>query len=153
MWFLFPAAEVMSVPDSPAVLAGQESSGQDSLKMQARHYKTLSNMYNKPNAKPKQSNVAQLLDLEFEARRAFIDSDSIREEDRATQIFEAYPCFKDTRNVSVFPFSLELICACFCARCVIHYQACNVVKELKVQFCPRQWMSCVASWVAPTPNT
>ncbi|KAK0142032.1 hypothetical protein N1851_020298 [Merluccius polli] len=29
--------------------------GQDSLKMQARHYKTLSNMYNKPNAKPNQS--------------------------------------------------------------------------------------------------
>ncbi|XP_042069150.1 uncharacterized protein LOC121812077 [Haplochromis burtoni] len=34
----------------------------DSLKMQARHYKTLSNMYRKPNAKPNQSDVAQILD-------------------------------------------------------------------------------------------
>ncbi|XP_051517855.1 uncharacterized protein LOC127419999 [Myxocyprinus asiaticus] len=71
---------------------------QDSLKMQARHYKTLSNMYKKPNAKPNQGDVAQLLDLEFEARRAFIDADVTKEEDRSTKIFEAYPCFKDTRN-------------------------------------------------------
>ncbi|KAL2076457.1 hypothetical protein ACEWY4_027921 [Coilia grayii] len=72
--------------------------GQDSLKMQARHYKTLSKMYNKPNAKPNQNDVAQLLDLEFEARRAFIDADITREEDRPAKIFEAYPCFKDVRN-------------------------------------------------------
>ncbi|KAL4008514.1 hypothetical protein ACER0C_002366 [Sarotherodon galilaeus] len=70
----------------------------DSLKMQARHYKTLSNMYKKPSAKPNQSDVAQILDLEFEARRAFIDADVTREEDRPTKIFEAYPCFKDIRN-------------------------------------------------------
>ncbi|KAL3973270.1 amine sulfotransferase [Sarotherodon galilaeus] len=70
----------------------------DSLKMQARHYKTLSNMYRKPNAKPNQSDVAQILDLEFEARRAFIDADVTREEDRPRKIFEAYPCFKDIRN-------------------------------------------------------
>ncbi|CAI5678314.1 unnamed protein product [Oreochromis niloticus] len=70
----------------------------DSLKMQPRHYKTLSNMYRKPNAKPNQSDVAQILDLEFEARRAFIDADVTREEDRPTKIFEAYPCFKDIRN-------------------------------------------------------
>ena len=35
-------------------------------------------MYNKPNAKPNQKNVAQILDLEFEARRAFIDVDVIK---------------------------------------------------------------------------
>lgn len=73
----------------------------DSLKMQARHYKTLSNMYKKSNAKPNQSDVAQILDLEFEARRAFIDSDVTREEDRPTKVFEAYPCFKDIQNVSL----------------------------------------------------
>ncbi|XP_053342581.1 uncharacterized protein LOC128513013 [Clarias gariepinus] len=71
----------------------------DSLKMQARHYKTLSNMYKKSNAKPNQSDVAQILDLEFEARRAFINSDVTREEDRPTKVFEAYPCFKDIQNV------------------------------------------------------
>ncbi|XDV50756.1 hypothetical protein PO909_019771 [Leuciscus waleckii] len=72
--------------------------GQDSMKMQARHYRTLSNMYNKPNAKPNKNDVAQVLDLEFQARRAFIDADITREEDRPAKIFEAYPCFKDGRN-------------------------------------------------------
>lgn len=121
IWFLFPAAgaKVRSVPDSPAVLAGQESLGQDSSEMQARHYKTLSKMYNKPNAKPNQSNVAQMLDLEFQARRAFIDSDATREEDRATRIFEAYPCFKDTRNVRFLTFSLEHVCLFLCMLCYI----------------------------------
>ncbi|XP_025758035.1 uncharacterized protein LOC106097618 isoform X5 [Oreochromis niloticus] len=77
----------------------------DSLKMQPRHYKTLSNMYRKPNAKPNQSDVAQILDLEFEARQAFIDADVTREEDRPTKIFEAYLCFKDIRNVSLATFN------------------------------------------------
>lgn len=77
--------------------------------MQARHYRTLSNMYNKPNAKPNHNDVAQVLDLEFEARRAFIDSDATREEDRSIKIFEAYPCFKDVRNVWVF-----FVCFVFC---------------------------------------
>lgn len=80
------------------------SVGTDSLKMQARHYKTLSNMYKKPNAKPNQNDVAQMLDLEFEARRAFIDADVTREEDRPAKIFDAYPCFKDVRNVCLFVF-------------------------------------------------
>uniref|UniRef100_A0A1A8Q6R0 Uncharacterized protein n=1 Tax=Nothobranchius pienaari TaxID=704102 RepID=A0A1A8Q6R0_9TELE len=55
-------------------------------------------MYKKPNANPNQSDVAQILDLEFEARRAFIDSDVTREEDKPTKLFEAYPCFKDIQN-------------------------------------------------------
>ncbi|KAI4886931.1 hypothetical protein NFI96_030450 [Prochilodus magdalenae] len=71
---------------------------QDSLKMQARHYKTLFNMYSKPNSKPNPSDVAQILDLEFDARRAFIDSSVLKEEDRIAKIFEAYPCFKDPQN-------------------------------------------------------
>lgn len=68
------------------------------LKMQGRDYRTLSNMYNKPNAKPNH-NVAQILDLECEVKWAFIDVGVIREEDRPVNIFEAYPCFKDVRNV------------------------------------------------------
>ncbi|KAG2461877.1 NFAC2 factor, partial [Polypterus senegalus] len=72
-----------------------DDAGQDSLKLQARHYKTLSNIY-KP--KPNQSDVAQILDLESEARWAFIDSNAIKEEERVTKIFEAYPCFRETQN-------------------------------------------------------
>ncbi|XP_063061676.1 uncharacterized protein LOC134454542 isoform X1 [Engraulis encrasicolus] len=88
----------MTVIASPTMPANDVAAGLDSLKMQARHYKTLSNMYNKPNAKPNQNDVAQILDLEFEARRAFIDSDVTKEEDRPAKILDAYPCFKDVRN-------------------------------------------------------
>ncbi|KAL7379471.1 hypothetical protein ABVT39_027806 [Epinephelus coioides] len=83
---------------APPAAPAENVVGQDSRKMQARHYKTLSNMYKNPNAKPNQRDVAQLLDLEFEARRAFIVGDVTKEEDRPTKIFEAYPCFKDFRN-------------------------------------------------------
>ncbi|XP_062416332.1 uncharacterized protein LOC134122786 [Pungitius pungitius] len=101
--FLLPSASasgssLRTVIASPTTPAKDDVVGQDSLKMQARHYKTLSNMYNKPNAKPNQSDVAQVLDLEFKARRAFIDADVTREEDRPAKIFEAYPCFRDVRN-------------------------------------------------------
>lgn len=87
--------------------------------MQARHYRTLSNMYNKPNAKPNQSDVAQILDLEFEASRAFIDADVTKEEDRPTKIFEAYPCFKDVRNVCLFV--LFTTSELFILLCSVHY--------------------------------
>ncbi|KAM4585548.1 uncharacterized protein PAE49_004768 isoform 1-T1 [Odontesthes bonariensis] len=82
-----------TVTDSPTF-----AEGVDSLKMQARHYRTLNNLYKKPNARPNYNDVAQILDLEFQARRAFIDKDFTREEERPTKIFEAYPCFKDIRN-------------------------------------------------------
>ncbi|XP_035985581.1 uncharacterized protein LOC118559015 [Fundulus heteroclitus] len=91
-------SSLRTVIASPTTPAKDDVVAQDSLKMQARHYKTLSNMYNKPNAKPNQSDVAQVLDLEFKARRAFIDADVTREEDRPAKIFEAYPCFRDVRN-------------------------------------------------------
>ncbi|XP_042560561.1 uncharacterized protein LOC122129896 [Clupea harengus] len=55
-------------------------------------------MYSRPNSKPNQCDVAQILNLEFEARRAFIDSDAIRKEDRAAKVMDAYPCFKDPRH-------------------------------------------------------
>ena len=70
----------------------------DSRATQARHYKTLQEMYKKP--KPNQDAVRQILDLEFQARRAFTDSDTLREEDRPAKILEAYPCFKELHHVS-----------------------------------------------------
>ncbi|KAG5269453.1 hypothetical protein AALO_G00202210 [Alosa alosa] len=43
--------------------------------------------------------VSQLLNLEFPARRKFIDSDTIREQDRPAKILEAYPCFRDLDHI------------------------------------------------------
>ncbi|KAF7699132.1 hypothetical protein HF521_003874 [Silurus meridionalis] len=45
---------------------------------QARHYKTLQEMY-KTKARPNKKDVSQLLDLEFQTKWAFIDSDAIKE--------------------------------------------------------------------------
>ncbi|XP_026012423.1 uncharacterized protein LOC143414606 [Maylandia zebra] len=72
------------------------SSDKDSRQIQARHYKTLQEMCKK--AKPNQEDVSQLLDLEFEARRSFIDSDTMKEENRACLILDAYPCFKELHH-------------------------------------------------------
>ncbi|KAI5099331.1 hypothetical protein C0J45_11470 [Silurus meridionalis] len=73
------------------------STDQDSQQAQARHYRTLQEVYKRP--KPNKDAVAQLLDLEFEARRAFIDSDTLKDQDRPAKIIEAYPCFKDLNHV------------------------------------------------------
>ncbi|KAF3849477.1 hypothetical protein F7725_019196, partial [Dissostichus mawsoni] len=64
----------------------------ESPQTQARHYKTLQAMY-KTKARPNKMDVAQLLDLEIQARRAFIDSDVTKEQDRPSTILKAYPCF------------------------------------------------------------
>lgn len=84
--------------------------GKDSLITQARHYKTVQEMYKKP--KPNQDAVCQILDLEFQARRAFIDSAILKEENRLAKIFEAYPCFRELHHVSealvVFGLSTKL---------------------------------------------
>ncbi|XP_051519172.1 uncharacterized protein LOC127420714 isoform X2 [Myxocyprinus asiaticus] len=69
----------------------------DSPATMAKHYRTLQALCKKKN--PNHESVSQLLDLEFAARRAFIDSDSVREEDRYEKILEAYPCFKDIGHV------------------------------------------------------
>ena len=64
-------------------------------------------MYSKPKSKPNGSDVAEILDFEFEARQAFIDSDATKEEDRAAKIMDVYPCFRDPRHVSNFaPFNI-----------------------------------------------
>ncbi|KAG9334817.1 hypothetical protein JZ751_006447, partial [Albula glossodonta] len=65
----------------------------DSQKTQARHYRTLQEMYK--TKKPNKAAVTHLLDLEFESRRHFIASDAVKEQDRPTKILEAYPCFKE----------------------------------------------------------
>lgn len=70
----------------------------DSLATQARHYKTLQEMYKKP--KPNQDAVRQILDLELHARRAFIDNDILKEEERPAKILMAYPCFMELHHVS-----------------------------------------------------
>ena len=64
----------------------------------AKHYKTLQTLYKRKN--PNHQDVSHLLDLEFVARRAFVDSNTIREEDRHEKVLEAYPCFKDVGHVS-----------------------------------------------------
>ncbi|KAL7871938.1 hypothetical protein SRHO_G00069210 [Serrasalmus rhombeus] len=72
-------------------------SGTESQQSQARHYHTLQEMYKRP--KPNKEAVAQLLDLEFDARRAFINSDTLRDQDRPANILQAYPCFREVDHV------------------------------------------------------
>ena len=76
----------------------------DSPATMAKHYRTLQSLSKKNN--PNHASVSQLLDLEFAARRAFIGSDSFREEDRHNKILEAYPCFKDIGHVSNYWLSI-----------------------------------------------
>ena len=64
----------------------------DSREAQARHYKTLQELWKRP--KPNQKDVAPLRELEFEA---FIDSeDTLSEKDRPAKILEAYPLLQGT---------------------------------------------------------
>nr|XP_040046992.1 uncharacterized protein LOC120827894 isoform X1 [Gasterosteus aculeatus aculeatus] len=70
----------------------------DSQKIQARHYKTLQEIYKAK--KPNKAAVTHLLNMEFESRRCFITSDVLKEQDRATKILEAYPCFRELDHVS-----------------------------------------------------
>ncbi|KAK7886075.1 hypothetical protein WMY93_025696 [Mugilogobius chulae] len=70
----------------------------ESPQSQARHYKTLQDMYKTKN-KPNKEDVSQLLDLEFQGRRAFIDSDTMKEQDRPMKILQAYPCFKELGHI------------------------------------------------------
>ncbi|KAI4788699.1 hypothetical protein KUCAC02_035694, partial [Chaenocephalus aceratus] len=81
------------VPEEPAPEAEQLCASEtESPQTQARHYKTLQAMY-KTKARPNKMDVAQLLDLEIQVRRAFVDSDVTKEQDRPSNILKAYPCF------------------------------------------------------------
>ncbi|XP_051809819.1 uncharacterized protein LOC127535544 [Acanthochromis polyacanthus] len=70
----------------------------DSPQNQARHYKVLQELY-KSKPRPNKKDVAQLLDLEYQARRAYIDSDVLKEHDRPTKILQAYPCFREVDHI------------------------------------------------------
>ena len=54
----------------------------------------------KTKARPNKMDVAQLLDLEIQARSALIDSDVTKEQDRPSKILKAYPCFGDLDHAS-----------------------------------------------------
>ncbi|XP_059909410.1 uncharacterized protein LOC132459042 [Gadus macrocephalus] len=71
--------------------------GHDSRMAQARHYRHLQEMCRKN--KQNQDDVSQLLELEFEGRRQFIDSETLKEADRPGKILEAYSCFKNIDHV------------------------------------------------------
>ncbi|CAG5850998.1 unnamed protein product, partial [Menidia menidia] len=72
----------------------------DSPKTQARHYKTLQEMFK--SKKPNKAAITHLLNLEFESRRRFITSDLLKEQDRPTKILEAYPCFRELDHVQFY---------------------------------------------------
>ncbi|XP_042560564.1 uncharacterized protein LOC122129900 [Clupea harengus] len=69
----------------------------DSEKSQARHYRTLQDMYK--SKKPNKAAVSHLLDLEFQSRRQFIVSDTLKEQDRPGKILDAYPCFRELDHI------------------------------------------------------
>lgn len=71
----------------------------DSQQNQARHYKVLQELY-KSRPRPNKKDVAQLLDLEYQATRAYIVSDVMKEQDRPTKVLQAYPCFREVDHVS-----------------------------------------------------
>lgn len=79
------------------------SESMDTEKMQARHYQTLKELLKSKN--PNKAAVAQLLELEFQARRCFIDSDLGKQQERPVKILEAYPCFEDLDHVSILIWS------------------------------------------------
>uniref|UniRef100_A0AAV2MIT0 DUF4371 domain-containing protein n=1 Tax=Knipowitschia caucasica TaxID=637954 RepID=A0AAV2MIT0_KNICA len=99
-----PASSVASSSASTVILekstpsTSQEDLLSESPQSQARHYKTLQDMYKTKN-KPNKEDVSQLLELEFQSRRAFIDSDVMKEQDRPTKILQAYPCFKELSHI------------------------------------------------------
>lgn len=81
------------------IIADGPDNSLDSQKTQAQHYRTLQEMYKAK--KPNKAAVTHLLDLEFQSRRNFIDSDALKEQDRPTKILQAYPCFKDLDHVGI----------------------------------------------------
>ncbi|KAG9329693.1 hypothetical protein JZ751_030053 [Albula glossodonta] len=86
----------------------------NSQKTEARHYRTLQEMYK--TKKPNKATVTHLLDLGFESRRHFIASDAVKEQDRLTKILEAYPCFQEVDHAMdelrriIQPTNIQYIC-------------------------------------------
>ncbi|KAM3616767.1 uncharacterized protein V6R79_023079 [Siganus canaliculatus] len=48
-----------------------------------------------PGPDPTRKILPKLLDLEYQARRAYIDSDIMKEQDRPTKVHQAFPCFRE----------------------------------------------------------
>ncbi|KAM3603819.1 uncharacterized protein V6R79_002553 [Siganus canaliculatus] len=111
--------EVTSLVSSPESIKPADSASPDvdSQATLVKHYKALQALFKRKN--PNYQDVSLLLDLEFTSRRAFIDSDALREEDRPEKILEAYPCFKDIGHVMD-----EL-------RRILDMRNCNFISELK----------------------
>ncbi|XP_028304083.1 uncharacterized protein LOC114464222 [Gouania willdenowi] len=95
------SSTVILEKSTPSTSTSQEVdlfSAIESPQSQARHYKTLQDLYKTKN-KPNKEDVSQLLELEFQSRRAFIDSDVMKEQDRPMKILQAYPCFKELGHI------------------------------------------------------
>ncbi|KAJ0062088.1 hypothetical protein NL108_015360, partial [Boleophthalmus pectinirostris] len=71
----------------------------DSQKSQVRHYNTLQEMYKAKKAN--KAAVSHLLNLEFDSRQRFITSDVLKDDDRPSNIFDVYPCFKELDYINV----------------------------------------------------
>uniref|UniRef100_A0A3Q3R7M4 Uncharacterized protein n=1 Tax=Monopterus albus TaxID=43700 RepID=A0A3Q3R7M4_MONAL len=74
------------------IIADAPDNSLDSQKT-ARHDRTLQEMYKAK--KPNKAAVTHLLDLEFQSRRNFIDSNVLKEQNKPTKILQAYPCCKE----------------------------------------------------------
>ena len=88
-WTFFKLRHINSFFYSFLILTANKSADVDSPDSYspatlAKHYKTLQTLYKRKN--PNHQDVSYLLDLEFVARRAFIDSNTIREEDRHEKV-------------------------------------------------------------------
>ncbi|KAI4804304.1 hypothetical protein KUCAC02_025935 [Chaenocephalus aceratus] len=96
-----PARASIPAPPVPDQDSSDKASGSvdlfDSQKTQARHYRTLQEMYK--SKRPNKAAVAHLMNLEFESRRRFITSEVLKEQDKPTKILEAYPCFRELDHV------------------------------------------------------
>ncbi|XP_034087794.1 uncharacterized protein LOC117556547 isoform X1 [Gymnodraco acuticeps] len=96
-----PARASIPAPPVPDQDSSDKASGSvdlfDSQKTQARHYRTLQEMYK--SKRPNKAAVAHLMNLEFESRRRFITSEVLKEQDKPTKILEVYPCFRELDHV------------------------------------------------------
>ncbi|XP_056442269.1 uncharacterized protein LOC130379453 [Gadus chalcogrammus] len=92
-----PDAEFVQLSHDSNKSADVDSPDSYSPAILAKHYKTLQTLYKRKN--PNHQDVSHLLDLEFVSRRAFIDSNTIREEDRHEKVLDEYQCFRDVGHV------------------------------------------------------
>ncbi|XP_023812861.1 uncharacterized protein LOC110013701 isoform X2 [Oryzias latipes] len=95
-----PEATEMAETQICNFIASEECETPDSRQNQARHHKVLQELY-KSRPTPNKKDVAQLLDLEYQSRRVYIDPDVMKEKDRTTKILQAYHCFRDLDHMCI----------------------------------------------------